>query len=280
MFPAGHKYPPVRADAYNIQYASSTARHSRNLSSISTSTPTNGICKQEAFSSASASPQPSRFHLHTKSYRRRWCVCDIFRAMGRRVLRILCFGDSLTSGYFRWGMGSQPYSEVLSSRLQQEFPDLDVKVTTDGVPGDVASQPRFYDRFRRQCEIYSCLAWPTTQGTKANKGIVSSQSTYDWVIVLGGTKYVSHAPHATPGLLTVLVTLRCELQTMPSILDFVPHGTMPSPNAAESWLSQYPKTTPRRSGCKPLARASTPRSSTTTPRSSKCLGCKTRRTAY
>ncbi|CEJ85780.1 hypothetical protein VHEMI03912 [[Torrubiella] hemipterigena] len=90
--------------------------------------------------------------------------------MGRPVLRILCFGDSLTSGYFRWGCGSKPYSEVLSSRLQAEFPDLEVKVTTDGVPGDVASHPRFYDRFRRQ---------------------FSSQFTYDWVIVLCGTNDIA-----------------------------------------------------------------------------------------
>lgn len=76
----------------------------------------------------------------------------------RKSVRVLCFGDSLTSGYFAWGMGSSPYSATLKSRLAAKFPDVDFTIGTDGVPGDVASLERFYQRFRRNCKSFSFLS--------------------------------------------------------------------------------------------------------------------------
>ncbi|KAM0427566.1 hypothetical protein ACHAPT_007526 [Fusarium lateritium] len=90
--------------------------------------------------------------------------------MGRKTLRILCFGDSLTSGYFCWGMDSHPYALKLEDRLTGAFPDVDFEVVADGKPGDVAS----FERFRRRMEA----AW--------------DKQTYDWTIILGGTNDIAY----------------------------------------------------------------------------------------
>ncbi|KAJ4003451.1 hypothetical protein NW766_012384 [Fusarium irregulare] len=59
--------------------------------------------------------------------------------MTRKKLSILCFGDSLTSGYYCYGMGSHPYAIKLEDRLSGTFPEVDFDIAVDGVPGDVAS---------------------------------------------------------------------------------------------------------------------------------------------
>ncbi|UPK99088.1 hypothetical protein LCI18_010023 [Fusarium solani-melongenae] len=91
--------------------------------------------------------------------------------MGRKTLRILCFGDSLTSGYFAWGMGSHPYALKLEDRLTGAFPDVDFEVVADGQPGDIAS----FERFRKRMEA----AW--------------RKKTFDWTIILGGTNDIAYA---------------------------------------------------------------------------------------
>lgn len=67
-------------------------------------------------------------------------------------LRILCFGNSLTSGYHAWGSGSHPYSIVLSARLRDAFPGRRIEVSTSGVPGDVVCGPAFHERMSRECK--------------------------------------------------------------------------------------------------------------------------------
>jgi len=52
-------------------------------------------------------------------------------------LRILCFGDSLTSGYSLYGTIYHPYNERLEEKLQEAFPDVRIEITTDGRPGDI-----------------------------------------------------------------------------------------------------------------------------------------------
>lgn len=71
--------------------------------------------------------------------------------MARKPLRILCFGDSLTSGYFCFGMDSHPYSLKLEDKLTGALPGVDVETVTNGVPGDVATFKRFTDRMRDEC---------------------------------------------------------------------------------------------------------------------------------
>ncbi|KAF5616685.1 esterase [Fusarium sp. NRRL 52700] len=66
--------------------------------------------------------------------------------MPRKTLRILCFGDSLTSGYFSYGLESHPYALKLEDRLTGTFPEVDFEIVLNAVPGDVASFKRFKDR--------------------------------------------------------------------------------------------------------------------------------------
>jgi len=54
-------------------------------------------------------------------------------------LRILCFGDSLTSGYSSNGLVYHPYNERLEQKLQEAFPDVRIEITADGRPGDVTA---------------------------------------------------------------------------------------------------------------------------------------------
>lgn len=67
-------------------------------------------------------------------------------------LRILCFGDSLTSGYYGWGSGLHPYSKALGARLREAFPGRYIDVATSGVPGDVVCGPRFHERLSAECK--------------------------------------------------------------------------------------------------------------------------------
>ena len=52
-------------------------------------------------------------------------------------LRILCFGDSLTSGFLSSSMESYPYGETLQTELAHmlSLTLSDVRVTVDGLPG-------------------------------------------------------------------------------------------------------------------------------------------------
>lgn len=80
-------------------------------------------------------------------------------------LRILCIGDSLTSGYCSSGLVSHPYEEKLVEKLKAQRPNLDIETTEDGVPGDLTGffMSRCLDHFGPQ------------------------RPKYDWTILLGGT---------------------------------------------------------------------------------------------
>jgi len=69
--------------------------------------------------------------------------------MTQRRLRILCFGDSLTSGYSCFGSISHPYNEKLVEKLEEAFPDIKVDVTEDGVPGGLTGM--FMTRIMKHC---------------------------------------------------------------------------------------------------------------------------------
>ncbi|CAJ0546026.1 Ff.00g094990.m01.CDS01 [Fusarium sp. VM40] len=90
--------------------------------------------------------------------------------MPRKTLRILCFGDSLTSGYFCHGLDSHPYARKLEDRLRGTFPEVNFEIDVNGVPGDVASFNRFYTRMD--------TAW--------------KKKSYDWTIILGGTNDIAY----------------------------------------------------------------------------------------
>ncbi|KAJ5886099.1 SGNH hydrolase [Penicillium subrubescens] len=82
-------------------------------------------------------------------------------------LSILCFGDSLTAGFYHHGLGYHPYAKKLYECLQAAFPTAEFMIEVDGAPGDLVTSPpgSFLSRIQGKCV------------TKK----------YDWVIVLGGT---------------------------------------------------------------------------------------------
>ncbi|KAJ5149236.1 hypothetical protein N7448_000814 [Penicillium atrosanguineum] len=82
-------------------------------------------------------------------------------------LSILCFGDSLTSGYYRYGLEYHSYAIKLTDILEAEFPNTKIHLEVDGLPGDMVIDPMgdFLPRIRDKC----------------------AKTKYDWVIFLGGT---------------------------------------------------------------------------------------------
>lgn len=85
------------------------------------------------------------------------------------TLRILCFGDSLTSGYS--SQASHPYAHALTTSLTRAFPSLYIDAHVDGLPGDYVSLSgsRFLSRI---------------EPTFLTKG---GGTPFDWTVVLGGT---------------------------------------------------------------------------------------------
>ena len=83
-----------------------------------------------------------------------------------RSLRILCFGDSLTAGYTRYGWEFHPYADHLRTGLQHMLSASDIHVDVAGLSGDQV-RGSYLPRIKREC---------------ANAG-----TPYDWIIVMGGT---------------------------------------------------------------------------------------------
>lgn len=71
-----------------------------------------------------------------------------------RPINILCFGDSLTSGYCSFGLNSHPYSIRLENRLFEALPDLRLEVFTNGEPGDVVQNKPFKTRLEIECAYF------------------------------------------------------------------------------------------------------------------------------
>ena len=93
------------------------------------------------------------------------------------TLRVLCFGDSLTSGYTSGGLSSQPYSLSLETVLSAALPNTHIHIETDGLPGD---------RVRR----------PGERPGEFNDRIKLYDEPYDWTIVLGGTNDLGYGTSA------------------------------------------------------------------------------------
>lgn len=86
-----------------------------------------------------------------------------------RQLSILCFGNSLTAGFYSYGLEYHPYAIKLKEHLEHEFLGLEVLTTVAGHPGDLVCRPgAFLSRIEMKCD----------------------NNKYDWVIFLGGTKWV------------------------------------------------------------------------------------------
>lgn len=68
-------------------------------------------------------------------------------------LSILCFGDSLTAGYHRWGLDYHSYAIKLMDILAAEFPNAERSIYVNGVPGDLVIYPSgsFLSRLQGEC---------------------------------------------------------------------------------------------------------------------------------
>lgn len=89
----------------------------------------------------------------------------------QKELRILCFGNSLTVGYYDYGISEHPYAARMKEVIENALSDIDVQYVVNGVPGDLVVHPgRFLSRIENDC---------------------SKETKWDWVIFLGGTKYVT-----------------------------------------------------------------------------------------
>ena len=88
-------------------------------------------------------------------------------------LRILCFGASITAGFYRFGLLHHPYALRLEERLKQSFPKTEIDIDIDALSGDtdVAGQylsrliPRCAGKYRKQYE------WIIVQGGGNDLGI-------------------------------------------------------------------------------------------------------------
>ena len=72
--------------------------------------------------------------------------------MPGKTFNILCFGDSLTSGYYQFGLGANPYARTLERVLKDAIDHPGLDVTANGVPGDVASRELFHNRLLNACK--------------------------------------------------------------------------------------------------------------------------------
>ena len=83
-----------------------------------------------------------------------------------KSLRILCFGDSLTAGYTRYGWEFHPYADHLRAGLQLSLSTPDIEVDVAGLSGDQV-QGSYLRRIKAKC--------------------ADTETPYDWIIVMGGT---------------------------------------------------------------------------------------------
>ena len=83
-----------------------------------------------------------------------------------KSLRILCFGDSLTAGYTRFGLEFYPYADHLRTGLQRMLSTSDIHVDVAGLSGDQV-QGSYLPRIKRAC--------------------ANAKTPYDWIVVMGGT---------------------------------------------------------------------------------------------
>jgi lysophospholipase L1-like esterase len=76
-------------------------------------------------------------------------------------LRILCFGDSLTSGF----PADNPYAGRMTEKIEEAFPGRKVECEVEGAPGDRVTDGRYLNRMQMSCEclLRSSLHMPVSQ---------------------------------------------------------------------------------------------------------------------
>ena len=90
--------------------------------------------------------------------------------MGRTAppeIRILCFGASITCGFYAGGAHFHPYSIQLKARLQRSLPHTEFVIDVDGLSGDRLIDGEYISRLNRHCPK-------------------EGKTAYDWIIIQGG----------------------------------------------------------------------------------------------
>ena len=87
----------------------------------------------------------------------------------QRTINVLCFGDSLTSGFYNHGRGKHPYSIKLNQLLNPQGSHR-YHIETRGVVGEM---------------VHGSM-------TKRLPKVLNEGTHYDWVLILGGTNDVAH----------------------------------------------------------------------------------------
>ncbi|ORX39418.1 SGNH hydrolase-type esterase domain-containing protein [Kockovaella imperatae] len=91
------------------------------------------------------------------------------------LLRILCLGDSLTSGYVSpYQPNARPYAIGLEEVLERALPGIRIDITVNGVPG-------------------ACVQDDFMQRLVDEIGEDKSTSPFDWIVILGGTNDLAFA---------------------------------------------------------------------------------------
>jgi hypothetical protein len=80
------------------------------------------------------------------------------------MLDILCFGNSLTQGFWHYGLEEpHPYALALKETLvEEEIVEGEIEIDVEGKPGDLVNCPpgQFIDRMRRRCTSpFPFLLW-------------------------------------------------------------------------------------------------------------------------
>lgn len=120
---------------------------------------------------------------------------------------ILCFGDSLTSGYCRQGRKSYPYAIKLSKLLSKHNENNDVQYNVDvaGVPGEGTKD--MLQRFQTDC--------------------VPNLNEFKLICILGGTNDLGNPSESGPTVVARLLQMHstCHKQGVKTIaIGIPPHG--------------------------------------------------------
>jgi hypothetical protein len=121
------------------------------------------------------------------------------------TLRVLCFGDSLTSGYSAYGAIHHPYCEALEELLRAARPGTQLEVVEDGKDGDMVcsdSRANFLTRIRKHCGFLFVHEQPRRLGTPGTRLLMCSflQSGRASQSMTGPSFWVARSRPLTPSL--------------------------------------------------------------------------------
>lgn len=115
-------------------------------------------------------------------------------------IRILCFGASITAGFYRFGLAHHPYAKRLLQVLQTALPTTKIEVDIDALSGDRVIGGRYFERLAPHL--------PKNKNPKQNEpSLAAAEPYYDWIIIQAGGNDL-FAPSSSPAaIFTALKSL-------------------------------------------------------------------------